>query len=64
VIAISRFLDELEGLKSGLNEICDADDQFKMVFYILIMLRSDDCQFLGARFIEECVYIDLFMHND
>lgn len=32
--------------------------------YILITLRSDDCAYLGARFIEECSYIEAFMHED
>lgn len=35
-----------------------------MIFYTLINLRSDESPYLGARFIEECAYIESFMHDD
>jgi hypothetical protein len=35
-----------------------------MVFYILVVLRSEECAYMGARFIEECSYIDSFLHED
>ena len=28
------------------------------------MLQTSEAKFLGARFIEECTYIDSFMHED
>lgn len=57
-------MDELLGLMSQHNEVNDADVLFKMVFYLLVTIQTPDCQYLGARFIEECVYIDAFMHKD
>ena len=35
-----------------------------MIFYTLINLRSDESPYLGARCIEECAYIESFMHDD
>jgi len=30
----------------------------------LVTLQSGEAKFLGAKFIEECIYIDSFMHED
>ena len=35
-----------------------------MIFYLLVVLKSEECKYLGARLIEECSYIDSFMHED
>jgi hypothetical protein len=35
-----------------------------MVFYILVSIQTDDNKYLGARFIEECSYIDAFLHEE
>lgn len=52
------------GLLGEAGEVCDADILFNVIFYILVTLKTDDCSYLGARFIEECSYIDSFMHED
>jgi len=57
-------MDEVMGLVSKANAIFDADDIIKTVFYILVTVRSEDCVLLGSRFIEDCVYIDAFMHEN
>jgi hypothetical protein len=57
-------MDELMGLMGEAGEIQDADILFNFIVYILVTLKSDDCQYLGARFIEECSYIEAFMHED
>ena len=64
VIALQRCMDDLLGVLGETGEISDADVIFNMVFYLVTTLRTDDCQYLGARFIEECSYIDNFMHDD
>ena len=57
-------MDDLMGLVSAHHTTADADDLFKTVFYLIVCLRSDDCSTLGARLIEDCVYIDTFIHQD
>ena len=57
-------MDELMGILGEAGAIQDADIIFNMVFYMVTNLKSDDCTYLGARFIEECSYIDAFMHED
>lgn len=52
------------GLVSAHNEINDADVLFKTVFFILVTMRSEEFAHLGSRFIEDCVYIDAFMHEN
>jgi hypothetical protein len=64
VITLAKCMDEIMGLVGEIGEISDADVLFNMLFYIMIQLKSDDCQYLGARFIEECSYIDAFLHED
>lgn len=46
------------------GEISDADVIFNMVFYLVVNLRSESESCLGAKLIEECSYIDNFMHED
>lgn len=57
-------MDELMGVMGDVGEIQDADIIFNMVFYLLVVLRSEECAYMGARFIEECSYIDSFLHED
>jgi len=64
VITLGRCMDEILGLVGEVGEISDADILFNMIFYIICNLKSDDCPYLGARFIEECSYIDAFLHED
>ncbi len=64
VIRFSKIMDEIMGLLGEAGEVCDADILFNVIFYILVTLKTDDCSYLGARFIEECSYIDSFMHED
>ena len=64
VIRFSRIMDEIMALLGEAGEVCDADILFNVILYILVSLKTDDCSYLGARFIEECSYIDSFMHED
>jgi len=64
VITLSRCMEEIMGLMGEVGEISDADILFNVIFYLLVMLKSEDSQYLGARLIEECSYIDAFMHED
>lgn len=42
----------------------EADNLIVVIFYILTTLQTAESKHLGARFIEECMYIDSFMHED
>ncbi len=42
----------------------EADNLIVTIFYLLVTLQSGEAKFLGAKFIEECIYIDSFMHED
>ena len=64
VITLSRCMDSLLGVLGAAGEISDADVIFNMVFYLVVNLRSDSESCLGAKLIEECSYIDNFMHED
>ena len=64
VIQIARYMDEILGVMGETGEIQDADIVFNMIFYVLVVLKSEQCSYLGARFVEECSYIDSFMHED
>lgn len=64
VITLSRCMDDIMGLMGEAGEISDADVLFNMIFFIMLKLQADDCPYLGARFIEECSYIDAFLHED
>lgn len=57
-------MDEMMGLLGNIGEIQDADMLFNLIVYVLIQIKTEDCKYLGARFIEECSYIDAFMHED
>ena len=57
-------MDELMGVMGETGEIQDADIIFNMIFYVLVVLKSEECPYLGARLVEECSYIDSFMHED
>lgn len=66
LITIHRLMNEVmsafnDSQASGPHE---ADNLIVVIFYLLVSLQSNEAQFLGARFIEECSYIDSFMHED
>lgn len=42
----------------------EADQVIEVIFYLICKLQSSEAKFLGARFIEECTYIDSFMHEE
>ena len=42
----------------------EADNLIEIIFYLLVQLQSSEAKFLGARFVEECTYIDSFIHED
>lgn len=31
---------------------------------MLVTLQTKECKYVGARFVEECSYIEAFMHED
>ena len=39
-------------------ECAEADKLIFLIFYVLCSLRSQENPHLGARFIEECFYVD------
>ena len=42
----------------------EADFLITVVFYVICTLKSSEAKYLGARFIEECTYVDEFMHEE
>lgn len=64
VIQLWRIMDEMMGLMGEVGEIQDADVLFNMIFFCVATIQSEDNKYLGARFIEECSYIDAFLHED
>lgn len=51
-------MDELMGMDPESNECAEADKLVYLIFYVLCTLQSRDNPQLGARFIEECHYVD------
>jgi hypothetical protein len=43
VIQIARCMDDLMGVMGDAGEIQDADIIFNMIFYVLVMLKSEEC---------------------
>jgi len=64
VVTLARNMDQLLGVLGSAGEISDADVIFNMVYYIVVSLKSESDPTLGAKLIEECSYIDNFMHED
>lgn len=64
VIQLSKCINDLLSVVGESSGVQEADIIFNMVFYVVVMLRSEECQYLGARLVEECSYIDSFMHED
>lgn len=60
---INEFMAALNGAASG-GGPHEADHLIVVIFYILTTLQTAESKHLGARFIEECMYIDSFMHED
>ena len=58
-IKIARLMQELINYMCGPGEVPESDVIFNLTIYLVVQLGS-----LGARFIEECSYIDAFMHDD
>ena len=66
LITIHRQTNELMEVVSGasITGPHEADFLIVVIFYLLVTLSSQEAHFLGARFIEECCYIDSFIHED
>ena len=65
LITVHRLIDEFMAAFHGTaNSVHEADNLIIVIFYILTMLQTPEAKYLGARFIEECMYIDSFMHED
>lgn len=59
---VNEFMAALNGAaNSGPHE---ADNLIVVIFYILVSLQTSEAKYLGARFIEECTYVDNFIHED
>lgn len=52
------------GVDPDSMECAEADKLVSLIFYLLCTLRSPENPNLGARFIEECFYVDQFMHEE
>lgn len=57
-------MDELQGIDPESNECAEADKLLPLIFFVICFLKSAENPQLGARFIEECFYIDSFLHED
>lgn len=64
VIYLQRVMDELMGVDPESMECAEADKLIFLIFYVICSLRSQENPNLGARFIEECFYVDQFMHEE
>lgn len=66
LVKINRIMTEfMAGVSGGTEEeTAEADNVIEMVFYILCKLETPECTFLGARFLEEVVYVNSFIHED
>lgn len=64
VIYLQRVMDELMGVDPESMECAEADKLIFLIFYLLCTLRSPENPHWGARFIEECFYVDQFMHEE
>ena len=66
LITIQRLVNEFMAALNGASNSGphEADNLIVVIFYILTTLQTADSKHLGARFIEECMYIDSFMHED
>lgn len=52
------------GIDSEASECIEADKLIFLIFYIICTIRNKEQPQLGARLIEECTYIDHFMHEE
>lgn len=66
LITIYRVMQEVMGAISGSQNSGphEADNLIVTVFFLMVTLQSSEAKFLGSRFIDECTYIDSFMHED
>ena len=68
VITVQRMFSEIMAAMMGVANqrgvVAEADYLITVVFYILCSLKSTEAKFLGARFLEECTYVDEFMHEE
>lgn len=61
---MQRIMDELMGVDPDSKECAEADKLIELIFFVLCSLRSSENPHLGARFVEECFYVDQFMHEE
>jgi len=66
LILIHRLVNEVMAALNGAagQGPYEADFLVVVIFYILVSLQTSEVNFLGARFIEECTYIESFIHED
>ena len=67
LITIQRVITEVMAAISGSSNSGaphEADNLIMVIFYLMVTLQTSEAKFMGARFIEECTYIDSFMHED
>mmetsp|Transcript_10835 Transcript_10835/g.13655 ORF Transcript_10835/g.13655 Transcript_10835/m.13655 type:complete len:140 (+) Transcript_10835:2134-2553(+) len=66
LILIYRYVNELMSSLQGAvgSGPYEADFLVVVIFYVIVSLQTSEVNFLGARFIEECTYIESFIHED
>ena len=60
----SELMAAMMGVANQRGIVAEADYLITVVFYIICTLKSTEAKFLGARFLEECTYVDEFMHEE
>ena len=66
MILIDRYMNDF---MTYLNEAkgqgpYEADFPVVFIFYIIVSLKTSEVNFMGARFIEECTYIESFIPEE
>lgn len=66
LILIYRYVNEFMTYLNGAEGQgpYEADFLVVVIFYIIVSLQTSEVNFMGARFIEECTYIESFIHED
>lgn len=64
LVKLAEAMEELMGLLSRTGEVPESDAVFNMTIFLIVKLGLTEGKATGARFIEECSYIDTFMHDD
>lgn len=61
---INDFMAAINGVASSKGQVAEADVLIQVIFYIICTLKTTETKYLGARFIEECTYVDEFIDEE